>query len=165
MRTIVLTTVAAVAALTAAPALAEGPKSATTEVTATVARDCTASSGSSIAISGSAAGTTANGTFTYSCNFTGAPSISIASLNGGLKSGGVDGRTVDYGVYLNDNAPTTAPNAWAQASTLTTAQTFDNITTTTAPNTPTTPSFAVGLSSALLVAGNYSDTLTITIAP
>lgn len=100
------------------------------------------------------------GNFQYKCNFDGQPTISFASANGGVKNGAY---TSKYGIYLNDAAPVSPPSAWLQSNL--TPQSYNNITNSTPPNTIITPSFAVGLTEPLAVAGNYTDQLTISITP
>ena len=162
MRKIIFSTVAAVAALTSTSAFAAG--SAEVAINAELAKECkiTASS-SSITLTNNKVPVA--GQFEYSCNFTGSPTLTFASANGGVKTTSGDAAAADYGIYLNDTAYTNDTATWLKASEATTAQTFDDITTTDAPNTTKSPSFAVALLEDLTVAGTYSDTLTITVAP
>lgn len=166
MRKLIVTAAIAAAAL-ASPAYASN--SAQTEVNASLAQSCAISNVSpSLTLGG--LDVPVQGAFTYSCNFTGQPSITIQSANGGVAT--VDNNNtykVNYGVWVNDAAPSSAPSAWAQASNLTgPGQTFgpsSGFLTTTAPNAPQNPYYYVGRTSPITVAGTYTDTLTFTINP
>jgi spore coat protein U-like protein len=148
------------AAITASPALAAD--TASTQIDASLAPSCDITSQSSNLTLG-AVDEVVPGVFTYSCNFIGSPTLTFTSANGGVTTAENGGAQADYGVYLNDAAPSGAPSSWLQASA--TPQSYTGITQSLAPNSSVSPSFAVGLSEALVVAGTYSDTLTITIAP
>jgi hypothetical protein len=102
------------------------------------------------------------GTFEYECNFVGSPTLTFTSANGGVTNGS---ETADYGIYLNDSPPSVPPSSWLQASTATSGAVYNNITSTTAPNTNTSTNFQVALTEALPVAGDYADTLTIDLVP
>ena len=163
MRKIILSTAVALSALAAAPAFAAD--NATVAVTASLAPVCDITSVSSTLALG-APEEDVPGTFTYTCNFEGAPTFTFQSANGGVKTTENGGATVSYGIYLNDNAPSSPPSAWLQASAAQAAPVaYNGISTSFPANSSVAPEFHVGLSSALPVAGSYSDTLTITIAP
>lgn len=161
MRTLVMSC-AALALIGAGSALAAD--SASVQITATQAQSCTINDGgTSTALD---LGTTVDapiaGTFSYQCNFVGSPTLTFTSASGGVTDGSY---TYDYGIYLNDTAPASPPSGWLQASAAQSGAVYNNITTTTAPNSAVTPYFSVGLSEAIDVAGSYADTLTIDIAP
>lgn len=105
------------------------------------------------------------GTLEYQCNFEGNPIFTFTSLNGGVMTTENGGATVDYGIWVNDVAPIGAPSGWLQASTALVPQVYPGISFSAPPNSTITPFFSVGLSAALPVAGSYSDTLTVDIAP
>jgi hypothetical protein len=159
---ILLLSSAAVALMGAGTALAAD--SASVQITATQAQSCTINDGgtSSALDLGTTVDAPIAGTFSYQCNFVGSPTLTFTSLSGGVTDAT---NTYDYGIYLNDAAPASPPSAWLQASASTGGVPFTGITSTTAPNTAVTPFFSVGLSEAIDVAGSYSDTLTIDIAP
>lgn len=105
------------------------------------------------------------GTLQYKCNFVGSPTFTFTSLNGGVKTTDNGGGTADYGIYVNDIAPSSAPSTWLQASLAATPQVYPGISFSAPANATISPFFSVGLSTALPVAGSYSDTLTVDIAP
>lgn len=102
-------------------------------------------------------GATDTSNFDFTCNFAGdggeSLGISFASANGGLKNS--DDSTIrDYSVNYNgsgavmaDLLPTTIPDS------------------ASAPGAPNARAFVVKLEEALPVAGAYSDTLTVSVAP
>jgi spore coat protein U-like protein len=104
-------------------------------------------------------------TLTYQCNFEGSPTFTFTSLNGGVYTTENGTALADYGIYVNDVAPGGLPSSWLQASTATTPQVFPGISFSAPPNTPINPYFSVGLTQPLPVAGVYTDTLTVSIAP
>jgi len=103
------------------------------------------------------------GLFQYKCNFVGDPTLNFISANGGVVTAENGGGTATYGIWLNTAAPGGPPSSWLQSSG--TPQAYTGITTSNPANTIITPVFQVGLTQALPVAGNYADTLTITINP
>lgn len=105
------------------------------------------------------------GVLQYQCNFEGNPIFTFTSANGGVKTLSNGGATVSYGIYVNDIAPSSAPSTWLQASTAIVPQVYPSISFSAPPNSTISPSFAVGLSAPLPVAGVYTDTLTVSIAP
>jgi hypothetical protein len=105
------------------------------------------------------------GVLEYECNFEGSPTFTFTSLNGGVATAENGGGLADYGIYVNDSAPGGPPSTWLQASAATTPQVYPGISFSAPPNSTIAPYFSVGLTSALPVAGVYTDTLTVTIAP
>lgn len=105
------------------------------------------------------------GLLEYQCNFEGNPTFTFTSANGGVETTDNGGALVDYGIWVNDGAPVGVPSGWLQASTALVPQVYPGISFSAPPNSTITPFFSVGLSAALPVAGSYSDTLTIDIAP
>lgn len=112
------------------------------------------------------------GNFQYTCNFIGDPTLTFQSANGGVKTLENGGGTANYGIWLNTLAPGVPPSGWLQASGATGGGVTylggalgSGITSSTAANSIVTPVFQVGLSTAMPVAGTYSDLLTITINP
>ena len=159
MRTLVMSC-AALALIGAGAAMAD---SASVQITASQEETCTINAAStSDSIELGAVDEAVAGVFEYQCNFVGAPTLTFTSTNGGVTNGS---DTADYGIYLNDTAPSSAPSTWLQASAATGGVVFNNITATTAANTNTPTNFSVGLTEALPVAGDYSDTLTIDLVP
>jgi len=160
MRKLLLSTVALLAVGAASSAFAAD--SAPIAISATLAQACKIDTGTTTSVVLLADGSVSNPTFTYECNFTGSPTLNFTSANKGVQSSG-EGGLQPYGIYLNDNPVTGTPSTWQQASA--TPQSYTGITTTSAPNTPKSPNFALGLDSPLTVAGVYTDTLTIDITP
>lgn len=152
------------AALAFSAGMAMAADTADVEITAEQEPLCTITTvSSSIALAGVDAPVA--GVFEYTCNFDGAPHFVFTSDNGGVVTSDNGGGTADYGIYLNDTAPSSAPSTWLQASAATAGAPYDGISFSSPANSLETPSFYVGLSEALPVAGNYSDTLTIEITP
>lgn len=164
MRRILLATTAF--AFSAGMAIASD--SANVEITASQAPLCeiTAVSGS-IPLAG--VDVPVAGTFEYKCNFIGAPLFVFTSANGGVETLDNGGGLADYGIFLNDQTPAglgiPLPSQWLPASASTAGVPFLGISNSTTANATVAPNFQVGLTQALPVAGNYSDTLTIDIAP
>jgi hypothetical protein len=105
------------------------------------------------------------GVLQYECNFVGSPTFTFTSANGGVATLENGGGVADYGIYVNDVAPGGPPSSWLQASAATTPQVYPGISFSAPANTTISPFFSVGLTQALPVAGSYSDTLTVDIAP
>jgi spore coat protein U-like protein len=162
MRNILIAT-AAFTVLSSGAALAAG--TAAVLITATEPQTCQINAFSSSLDLGNAVNVPVVGSFVYQCNFAGSPAMKFTSLNGGVKTASDGGHTADYGIYLNDAVPSSAPSTWLQASTATAGVTFNGITSSTTAGTPVSPSFQVGLTQVLPVAGSYADTMTIDIAP
>jgi spore coat protein U-like protein len=162
MRNVLFATVA-FTVLSSGGAMAAG--SAAVLITATQPQLCQVNSFSPSLDLGNAVNVPIVGSFVYQCNFTGSPTMKFTSLNGGVHTASDGGHTADYGIYLNDAAPSSAPSTWLQASTATGGVTYNGITSSTTAGTPVSPSFQVGLTQTLPVAGSYADTMTIDIAP
>jgi hypothetical protein len=164
MRNLLIT--AAVAALvSAAPAFAGNTKA--TEVNASLPATCSIIEQSASLTLG-AVGEAVPGSFQYTCNFIGSPALTFSSANGGVYNPENGKSTKKYGIYLNDAAPSVSPSSWLQSSA--TPQAYPspdtgNITTSNPANVTVSPHFEVALTEALDVAGTYTDTLTISIAP
>jgi spore coat protein U-like protein len=139
--------------------------SGSVQITATQQDSCQIDSMSSSLDLGNVVDTPVVGDFQYRCTFVGSPQLTFTSANGGVETSSNGGATADYGIYLNDAAPSSPPSTWLQASAATGGVTYTNITTTVAPNTTVAPSFQVGLTQPLTVSGTYTDTLTVDIAP
>lgn len=164
-----LMTAAVVTALLAGAALAASD-SGQTYIFASVPKACLITDqSSSINLTGKAVGQWTSGTFSYQCNFTGNSQVlTFQSTNGGIFNPDNGTDLVDYGIYLND-----APNSFAVSdpAVLLASEAkpgpvpFFQIVDTTAANTNETAFFEVALAAPLTVAGTYSDTLAITIAP
>jgi spore coat protein U-like protein len=160
MRNILFSTAAAIAALSSTAAFAaEGPTNTTgVNITTTLAKACTISTpGTDVALTGTASSTTP---MTVTCNFSGNPTLTYTSLNGGAKSTGPDGNTVDY--YVNYNSESAGPGNWTAGS-LGTGQ--SHTATGVTPGTPLTTPLAFALVAAPTIAGTYTDTMTITVTP
>lgn len=170
MRKLIVTAAIAAAAL-ASPAFASG--TASTSVTADLARNCTLDNVTS-AIQLGAVNEAKGGTFQYTCNFIGNPTVTIQSANGAVTTVENGGSSADYGVYVNDRTPADAgyptPSDWAKASQLTGGGiTFGPsngfLMTGTTPGAQNSPYYYVGLTTPITVAGHYSDVLTFTLNP
>ncbi|MCE9523489.1 MAG: hypothetical protein K8S25_13785 [Alphaproteobacteria bacterium] len=165
MRKVLLTT-AAFAFIGAGSAMAAD--TANVEITAEQAPVCdiTAVSGS-IPLAG--VNVAVPGLFEYECNFEGSPTFTFTSANGGVETTDNGGGIADYGIFLNDQTPAALsvplPSDWQPASGATAGVVYGSISLSAPPNTTITPYFSVGLTQPLPVAGSYSDTLTIDIAP
>lgn len=159
MKKVILTTAAALAALTAAPAFAAD--SVSTTINASLDPTCDITSHSPTLTLG-AVDEVVPGVFSYQCNFIGDPTFTFTSANGGVKTTENGEATATYGIYLNDAPVSGAPSTWLQSSATPVSY---SVSTSLTPNTTVSPNFAVALTQALTVAGSYSDTLTISIAP
>jgi spore coat protein U-like protein len=161
-----LITAAIAAAAAATPALASNTTS--TVVNAALAQSCTIDSVSPSLTLG-AVDAAVPGEFKYTCNFIGQPTVTIQSANGGVKTSDNGDATADYGVWVNDSAPSGAPSGWAQASALigpgVSFGPDSGFLSSAAPNVQNSPYLSVALTTALPHAGNYTDTLTFTINP
>ena len=157
MRKIILSTVAAIAALTSTSAFAAG--TASVNVSSTLAQSCSISTdGSTVTLTGTTAASTP---VTVTCNFTGTPTIAYTSANKGVKGGEGGELVVDY---LINYGGTPAPgNLLASIADGGPAATFNANPVT--PNSPNVASLSFALVAAPTVAGTYSDTLTLTVAP
>ena len=152
----------------AAPAFGAGSNNA--QISTTVAQTCQIDAGTSslIDLTGAAVNTPVAGTFLYQCNFVGGnTTLRFTSSNGGVLNGA---NLVNYGIFLNDQTPAApgapSPSQWLQASNaLSPGVPFSNISVPTQANQLRQPYFYVGLTQPALVAGTYTDTLTITILP
>lgn len=158
MRRILLATAAL--ALSAGSAFAAD--TATVAIDAFQAQTCDITASSSN-ISLAALNVAVSGVFQYQCNFVGNPTLNFVSGFGGVKTTENGGGIATYGIYLNDNLPGGPPNTWLQSNA--TPQSYPAITLSAPANTTISPTFQVGLTQALPVAGTYSDTLTISITP
>jgi hypothetical protein len=149
MRNLLLAT-AALAMACAGHALASGRSSIT--VTTTVPQSCTVNiPGTNVTLpaDGSAA---AAEPFTFSCNFTGSDAqLSYVSTKGGVEDGA--GPIYPYNVVpALGNSGTSSAN-------------FSSGPLATTALTPVNTSFTLDLVGDIQVAGSYTDTLTISIAP
>ena len=162
MRKIVFAAVAALASATPAFAADSGD----TQINASLAPTCSIVEQSS-ALTLGAVDEQVPGVFKYTCNFVGQPNLNFTSANGGVKTTENGGALRNYGIFLNDQDPNSlgypSPQSWLQASQ--TPQSYPNISTSSPANSIEEPYFIVALTQPLLIAGSYTDTLTINIAP
>ena len=160
MRKIILTAIAALAASASTSAFAAG--SAAVNISSTLAKSCTITTpGTVVTLTGTDASTT---TTTVTCNFTGTPQLSYTSLNKGALSGetGADAGKLDY--YINfGGTSVSSTNLLASAANGGAGATFPGASG--AANAPVTSDLALGFKTAPSIAGTYTDTLTITVAP
>lgn len=109
----------------------------------------------------------------YSCNYIGTPVVTITSANGGLApdtaSRALGATTVDYQIAFGDDVGPRGGRFGRSASDFLAGVTSPTgpgaWTVTTAPNVRVRPRLSLHLPSPILIAGDYSDTLSITIAP
>ena len=154
----------------ATPGLAQNQKSVSVQVNSTVGEVCTITSPNS-AVTLTTVDAQLPVVFTYRCNFIGAPTLSFQSQFGGIRGDAPGNPVLPYAIYLNDSAPAVPPSAWQQSTTAQTpasygpAGTNPAITSTVSPNVDRMPDFRVALREAMIIAGNYTDTLTVSIAP
>jgi len=165
MRKILLAT----AAFAFSAGMAMAADDADIEINASLDEDCQITD-SSASLTHGAVDEYVPGVFTYECNFIGAPQFTFDSANDGVMTTENGGATVDYGIYLNDIPAFGTPSTfWLKASDTPAGYGPGGpgpvISTTVSPNVSVSPSFAVALIEPLTVAGEYSDLLTITIAP
>jgi hypothetical protein len=146
-------------ALVLASGVAMAADSSSVNVSATVTASCTMTDPDDVSFgTDPLVGATDSASFDFTCNFTGdggegALEITFASLNGGLLNGD-DAEVRDYSVNYNSTGAVLAsalPNTESETS--------------TGPGDLNGRSFEVKLEEALPVAGDYDDTLTISIAP
>jgi len=159
MRRILLASTAFVLAGASAAFAVEPPKSAQFTVTSTLAASCSIGTGESTeVVVGPAASVVGTGEFTTTCNFEDADmTVSFVSDNGGVENG-VEDITVDYTIaYGGDDA---------LASEATLATPFE-VAAASGPvaGAAIDRSFTVTLVDDITVAGDYTDTLTVTVAP
>jgi hypothetical protein len=134
------------------------PTSQSVGITASLAELCSITDPNDVSVPGTTIGSTsAPSNFDFSCNFAGAGAapvlqISFASANGGLKSGT---EVVDYSITYGTSTITSAA---AFAGAVPVAE------TTSAANAVNSRSFTVALTEDITVAGNYSDTVTVSIS-
>lgn len=175
MKKLFALSVLAVAAA-AAPAVAAPIDGSTISVAvdASLAKACAFDSGnstSSLTLGNDARD--ANGTVAYSCNYIGTPVVTITSANGALapsdESAEWGAKPVDYQIVYGDRASQNSGSAGLFAS-----QFVDGVssitdqlgwTSTSAPNETVSPTLSLYLTRPITIAGDYSDTLTFTIAP
>jgi len=131
-------------------ALASGSDSIT--VTTFVPQSCTVSIASTNVALPANGDATAPEAFSYTCNYgTGTADLTFSSGSGGV----TDGSTT----YVYNITPSTGPAGTSAAPVLNTS----GVNAT--PNTPTAASFTLDLVDPIVIAGTYTDTLTISIAP
>ena len=160
MRNLIFTAIAATATMMSTSAFAAG--SAEIAVNASLAQTCSVVSATpTIVLTGT---TSVSGSFVYKCNFTGSPTLKFASLNGGVKSTGTEGGTIDYFVNAGDGVTSAGPGNDSASSMTGAGRSYGGLTSTAA-NAEKTTGLAFALSTALTVAGEYQDTMTITVTP
>lgn len=109
----------------------------------------------------------------YSCNYIGTPVVTITSLNGGLApdqaSVALGARKVDYQIAFGDNVTVTGGASGRLASEFLTGVSSPDgpgaWTRSTAPNERMRPRLSLHLTRPIEIAGDYSDTLSFSIAP
>ena len=151
MRKVLLAT-AAFALLGTGVAFASGSDSVL--VTTTVPQSCTVDMESTDVTLPSTGASSASTGFSYTCNFTGnVADVTIHSVNGGVDDDGAGGNAAH--VY---NITSTVGNGSSAA----------DVVALDVPSTALTAmpqSFTLALQAPILVAGTYTDTLSISIAP
>ena len=150
----------ALVVLGAAPAMALD--SETVIVSASVSATCSVSDPNDVSFgTDPVVGATNTSNFSFTCNFAGNSvgtlQVSFQSANGGLANVN-DGTDRSYTVKYGANAAVTAASIEVPAD-------IDYPETSGAANVANARSFTVQLAEALPVAGAYSDTLTVSVAP
>jgi hypothetical protein len=146
MRKILLASAALV--LSAGSAMAVTDDDATVAIEASLAQDCDITIAETALSIGPTTGDADTSDVTTSCNYVGAHAVSFSSLNGGVKN--LAGDIVDYKVTFDALTHTTGD-----------AGEFGSDPTVTQG----TKVLSVALAADLIVAGDYTDTLTITVTP
>lgn len=116
---------------------------------------------------------TDSGKIAYSCNYIGTPTVTITSANGGLtpdsKAVANGAALVPYQLVFGDRATANGAQGGMISGSFTQAVSSQTDalgwTSTAAANQAVNPTFAIYLTNPMTVAGSYSDTVTITIAP
>ena len=149
------------AAMLATTGMAMAADSETVAISALVTANCTLTDPADIAFpNNSTTGATANRTFNFTCNFSGnngsTLAVSFQSTNGGLKNL-ADPTTRLYNFQYGANT--------AVVSSAIQAVDVDYPETSATANLAESRAFTVTLNEALPVAGNYTDTLNVSIAP
>jgi hypothetical protein len=155
MKKIIAANLIGLAAIAATPAMASVSNTGSTQIGGTLAQSCSLTppaDKTDLNVTSTSEQTIGNAT--YSCNFSGTGAgISISTGNGGqLKSGT---NTVAYQLKLGGGsyfAPTIAPQSAESPS-------------ITAANSAQTSSLKITLGAAATIAGTYTDTVNLTIAP
>lgn len=115
-----------------------------------------------------------SGVVAYSCNYIGTPVVTIVSLNGALAPDAASATAgavpVPYQVRYGDSAAANSGDDGLFASQFTggginSTSDVNGWTSTTVPNQLVSPLLAIYLTNPIAIAGNYSDTLTFSIAP
>jgi opacity protein-like surface antigen len=122
-------------------------------VTTTVAQACSVSADPSVILP--ANGSSVVGAYSYQCNFTGSTAdLTWSSANGGVDADGVGGDPAhDYTIATSLGGSGSASAGLSETNVATTA------------NTASPQTFTLALVAPIIVAGTYTDTLTVNIAP
>jgi spore coat protein U-like protein len=161
MRNILLAT-AALAIVGTGTAMAAGPQTQGVQVTATVTASCSLTDPDDVSFGPDPlVGATDTSNFSFTCNFAGdggegALQIGIESDNGGLANP-ADGTDRSYTISYEGGTPFTAASAEGAPVLIPESSTTAGVAELR--------SFEVALAEALPVAGSYSDTLTVSVAP
>jgi hypothetical protein len=153
MRKILLAGAAMLATTGMAMAVVVAPTNTdSVSISTNVAESCTVSITATTVTLPANATASAPTPFTFTCNYTGSTaSLSYTSTNGGVKDGA--GPTYVYSITPALGLP------GSSAGTLTTPALNSTALT------PMANSFVLQLQSEIQIAGNYSDTLTVTVSP
>jgi hypothetical protein len=155
MRKLLLATTA-FAIIGAGSALASGTKTVEFNLSSSLGKECTIAAASTNLTVGPAAAATAQGDFETNCNFEASDlTLTFTSLNGGLNNP-VEGNTELYNVSFDGE---TFGSDAAQLGTVIVRSSG------AFANQPIARSFVVALQSDLTIAGDYSDVLSINVAP
>ncbi|MCE9523490.1 MAG: hypothetical protein K8S25_13790 [Alphaproteobacteria bacterium] len=153
MRNLLLAS-AAVAIMGVGPAMAAGSDSVT--VTTFLAQSCSVSiPGTDVALP-PGGGLSLATSFSYQCNYGGEAAVATVTYDSGY-----DGVSDDLGV--TDHEYNIIPSFGSSGTSA--APLINAAAAVTAPNSPQNVSFQLSLVTPIIVAGTYTDTLTISIAP
>jgi hypothetical protein len=149
-----------IAGVIASPALAAGQTQ--TIITGTLEQSCTVAAPANQTFNPASTALQQVGTVTYQCNFAGNASLKMWSQNGGqvtspasaANNNTVQSRT--YGTIFDGTPLAQLPNAATGPAI---------VRTVTTANTAQTGVTSIQLSSAATIAGTYTDTIFVSIAP
>ena len=155
MRKILLAS--AVAVLGAGSAMAAGSNQTTISVT--VLQNCSITDPADITLSGPAIGNGGSSGFDFSCNFGGSGTPLPLKIGFQSQNGGVNNPSDATRTYDSTYNATVIPAASAVGSPVLVAD------TSSGPAAVNSRTFSVALTENLLIAGTYSDVLTVSVAP
>ncbi len=147
------------AAMLATTGMAMAAGDAAVTINSTVPKSCTVSNATSTITLTPGSGSTQPGAFTTTCNFSAADfTVNFKSANGGVRNSDED-VTKNYKLGYNAANYDAATELGAPGGKTVTSAPGGT------PGTPAVRTFSIAFPEALTVGGDYTDTLTITVAP